>query len=215
MQKVNFNDWTLDKVDEAFGTQQSFHSEALQKWLAFSYNISAYEKKYLLQLQQPLIWGGDSWNEIELENKFISPLIMFSEIDSVQFSYFLERDINVIIDDYEINGRVDGMIASGFRNPKKPFFCMKEYKRQTDPNGDPKGQCLIAMLAAQKINDNHHPIYGCYIIGKTWCFMILEGKTYTMSNFFPADDEDIFNIYRILKGLKVNILEIISEINNY
>ena len=41
------------------------------------------------------------------------------------------------------------MIATGFRSPKKPYFCLNEYKRGTDPDDDPKGQALIAMLVAQ------------------------------------------------------------------
>jgi hypothetical protein len=111
----------------------------------------------------------------------------------------------VTIGDYELSGRVDGMIATGFRNPKKPYFCMNEYKRATDPNGDPQGQALIAMLVAQQLNENRKPMLGCFIVGSRWCFMALVGKEYAISHSFSFDDDDIFDIFRILKGLRHQI----------
>jgi hypothetical protein len=209
MIKSNFREWTLDKIEETFELQ--LH-DGLDAWLLTTYHISEYENRYLLQLQKSLLIGGDAWNEVELENKFISPLIMFADIENaMQFSYFLERELSAQILDFELTGRVDGMIATGFRNPKKPFFCINEYKRQTDPDGDPAGQCLIAMLVAQVQNENAFPIYGCYMIGKMWRFMILEGKSYTISKFYQSDDEEIFDIYRILKGLKAIIQKQIDK----
>lgn len=211
MHKSNFSDWTLDTIDEAFGTKQIFVSEKLNKWLSDEYEANEYERKYLLHLQSKLVLGGDSWNEVELENKFISPVFMFADFDNPEFSYFLERDMKTKIGEYEISGRIDGMIATGYRNPKKPFFCLNEYKKQRDPDGEPQGQCLIAMLAAQEKNQNQNPIYGCFIIGKFWRFMILEGTTYCMSKFYTADDEEIFDIFRILKGLKAIIEGFVRE----
>ncbi len=211
MHKSNFSDWTLDLIDEAFGTTQIDTSITLNNWLSCKYEPDAYDKKYLLLLQSKLVLGGDEWNEVELENKFISPVFMLADFDNRKFAYFLERDMKTTIGEYEISGRIDGMIATGFRNPKKPFFCMNEYKKQTNPDGDPKGQCLIAMMAAQEKNANNKPIYGCYVIGKVWCFIVLEGKEYAMSKFFKSDDEEIFDIFRILKGLKAIIEGFIQE----
>ena len=65
--------------------------------------------------------GVDNWNEAELENKFISPLIVFVGFDNERFAYFLERELRGVVGDYELMGRVDGMIASGFRNPHQPY----------------------------------------------------------------------------------------------
>ncbi len=214
MQKSNFSDWTLDKIDEAFGTIQMNNSNALTHWLSYKYEQNEHEQKNLLHFQSKLLLGGDEWNEVELENKFISPIFMFADFDNDKFAYFLEREMKADIGDYELVGRVDGMIATGFRNPKKPFFCLSEYKKQTDPGGDPKGQCLIAMMAAQAKNENDNPIYGCYVIGKFWRFILLEGKNYSLSKFYKADDEDIFDIFRILKGLKANIEALVNRMEN-
>jgi hypothetical protein len=71
MQKINFRDWTLDKIDRAFGTTQISKNPLLDKWLAYKYRLSAFERRYLKELQDTWYLGGDDWMEIELENKFI------------------------------------------------------------------------------------------------------------------------------------------------
>jgi hypothetical protein len=205
MIKSDFREWTLDKIDETFGMEQVAILPSLDTLLAFEYQVNDFEERYLKIIRDSYFLGGEDWNEVELENKIISPIFVFSGISSKAFSYFLERDLSVTIDEYELSGRVDGMIASGFRNPKMPYFCMNEYKKETDPNGDPKGQALIAMLTAQALNDNEYPVYGCYIVGRMWVFMALEGKKYAFSKSFTVDDDEIFDIYRILKSLKWHI----------
>ena len=154
MIQSNFKDWTLEKIDESFGLRQVFNTTLLDDLLNYNKEFSEFEIQYIKNLQAHFVLGGDDWNEVELENKFISPLIMFSSKPSELFSYFLERDLIMDIEDYHLSGRVDGMIASGFRSPKKPYFCLNEwsatrYKKGTDPNGDPRGQALISMLVAQ------------------------------------------------------------------
>jgi hypothetical protein len=206
MQKSNFREWTLDKIDEAFGLSQVNALPILDELLAFEYNLDDFEERYLSILRKNYLnYGGDNWNEAELENKLISPIIVFSEMDSKNFAYFLERELAITIDEYELSGKVDGMIATGFRSPKKPYFCLNEYKRGTDPNGDPQGQALIAMLVAQKLNNNHKPIFGSYVIGRHWYFMALVGTEYAISTDFSSVDEGLFDIYKILKGLKFQI----------
>jgi hypothetical protein len=206
MQRSYFRDWTLDKIDDSFKTTQVEELPILNELLNFEYQIDDFEQRYLSMLSKDYLnLGGDNWNEVELENKIISPVIVFSGIQNKKFSYFLERDLATTIDEFELSGRVDGMIATGFRSPKVPYFCLNEYKRQTDPDGDPQGQALIAMLVAQKINNNSKPIYGSYIIGRNWYFMALVGKEYAISKDFSCVDDEMFDIFRILKSLRVQI----------
>jgi hypothetical protein len=203
MKKINFRDWTLDKVEDVFAVEEVFNHPLLQDLAQFQYELSEYEKHYLDDLQKNYsLYGGEDWNEVELENKFISPLIVFSKMDSRHFGYFLERELSVTIGDYEIFGRVDGMIATGFRRPKKPYFCLHEYKKESDPSGDPRGQVLIAMLAAQEMNQDGKPIYGVYVTGKLWRFMVLTGTTYAFSKTYVADQDNINSIFKVLKGLR-------------
>ena len=209
MKKVNFLDWTLDKIDEAFGTVQIVAHPTLTEWLTFDYTVSEYQQHFLMDLQEALLIGVDDWNEVELENKFISPLIVLAKFDNRKMSYFMERELSVVLNEYELSGKVDGMIATGFRSPKKPYFCMNEYKRESDPTGDPRGQALIAMLAAQHLNEEQNIVFGCYIVGKSWRFMVLDKKEYAISKSFSADDDEILDIFRIMKGLREQIDKII------
>lgn len=212
MIQSNFKDWTLDKIDDAFGLHQIFKMNLLDELVSFPYQIQNYEQLYLEKLQSLFLLGGDEWNEVELENKIISPMIMLAATPNEKYAYFLERNLSATIAEYELTGRVDGMFASGFRSPKKPYFCLNEYKKGTDPDGDPKGQALIAMLVAQQMNDKNQPIFGCYIIGRIWYFMILQENNYIISNDYSCVTNDIFDIFRILKSLNHQI-EILIEHN--
>ena len=203
MIKSNFRDWTSDRIDEVFGTKQLDTHSALGEWMNTQSDILDWENQAIAQIQAPLIKGVIGWNEAELENKFISPMFVLAGVYGDEFGYFLERDLAATLDGYELSGRVDGMIATGVRNPKKPFFCLNEYKRFTDPDGEPQGQALISMLVAQELNElSDHVLYGCYVIGSNWYFMVLQERKYAISSSFSADGEDIYDIFRILKGLK-------------
>lgn len=205
MIQSNFREWTLEKIELTFGMRQVRHLAVLDELLRFPYALSDYEQQYLQGLQEVYQIGGDDWNEVELENKAISPLFVFAKIDNERFSYFLEREMRAQIGDYDLFGKVDGMIATGFRSPRKPYFCLNEYKRATDPNGDPRGQALIAMMVAQALNEGQEPILGCYIIGKFWAFMTLKDNEYMISEAYTFDANGIRDIYRVLKGIQAYI----------
>lgn len=215
MEKSNFREWTLEKVELTFGLVQVSKMEILEELLSYKFTPNEHQIYNLTELSKNYTeYGGDDWNEIELENKLISPVIVASGIDNKNFAYFLERELSATIDEYELSGKVDGMIATGFRSPRMPYFCLNEYKRGTDPYGDPRGQALIAMLVAQKLNNNgnqnaERPIYGSYIIGRNWYFMALVGKEYAISKDFSCVDDEIFDIFRILKSLRVQIEKIL------
>jgi hypothetical protein len=211
MIQSNFREWTLEKIELTFGMRQVRHLPVLDELLRFPYALSDYEQQYLQGLQEVYQIGGDDWNEVELENKAISPLFVFAKIDNERFSYFLEREMRAQIGDYDLSGKVDGMIATGFRSPRKPYFCLNEYKRATDPNGDPRGQALIAMMVAQTLNDSELPVLGCYIIGKFWAFMALQGNEYVISEAYTFDVNGIGDIYRILKGIQAYISQSIDK----
>jgi hypothetical protein len=202
MQTANFKDWTLTKLDKAFGLHQVWDSAKLGEWQAMQSPMDDFELKTILKLQHPLVRGGKAWNEVELENKFISPLILASGIEDTNIGYFLERPLKGIVGDYELSGIVDGLIATGFRDPDVPLSCMQEYKRSIDNSGSPDAQVLAAMLVARELNNRDKPIYGLFIVGLIWNFIVLEGSQYCISKDYKSDDEEIFAIFQMLKALK-------------
>jgi hypothetical protein len=202
MQKATFKDWDLDQLDKAFGLKQIWECNLLKKWENYAVEINEFEKESLLCFQKPLIRGGRAWNGAELKGKFISPLIMTAAIDDEQIGYFLERPLAGIIGDYELSGIVDGMIASGFREPETPYFCLHEYKRSIENQGTPDAQVLSAMLVAREFNQNKLPIYGLFVVGLDWFFMVLNGNEYAISRTYHADNEEIFAIFKMIKAVK-------------
>ncbi|MGB1241503.1 MAG: hypothetical protein ACPG49_03210, partial [Chitinophagales bacterium] len=46
------------------------------------------------------------------------------------------------------------------------------------------------------------PLYGVYTIGRLWFFILLEGKTYSESLAYDATQEDLLEIFCILKKVK-------------
>ena len=115
------------------------------------------------------------------------------------------------IKDIETNGEVDFMIASGEFEPKSPYFCLHEYKKEKNIDNDPLGQLLVAMMTAQSINKNEFPIYGAYVTGRNWFFLTLIGTNYCISNEYVATRNDINDIYRIMKAMKVIIENMINK----
>ena len=105
------------------------------------------------------------------------------------------------------------MVASGWREPELPFFVFQEYERNLDPNGDPAGQVLAAMLAGQSLNNGAFPIHGCYVVGRDWYFMALDGLDYATTRGHNAlDTDEPFDIFRILKALKQIVAERVSKL---
>ena len=70
------------------------------------------------------------------------------------------------------------------------------------------GQALAAMPIGQVINENRHPIYGCHVRGRDWCFMTLSDKQYCISRGFDTTTDDVYTIFRILRALKEIVIEL-------
>ncbi len=205
-----FKEWTLAKLDKRFGLEQVMENANLETWLKKPGDISDFERNSLLHLQQTLLFNIDNWNEQEYALHFIGPIFTLVNFSHRKFNIFAERYLAGTVDGDEMAGNPDGMVASGWREPEIPYFCLQEYKREKNPDGDPAGQCLAAMLVAQELNQNACPVYGCYILGRNWFFMILEGKHYAISNSYSATHDQVFDIFIILKTLKAMILEFVQ-----
>jgi hypothetical protein len=201
-QEKQFVTCTLKYMDKTFKTGRVKELPSLTEWLSIPVDISAFERQALLHYQQLLDFNVHDWNEYELDTHFIGPIFGLTNFSTIYFNHFSQRELDAVVDDIHLYGRVDGLIASGSREPEQPYFAFQEYKRRTDPNGDPAGQCLAAMLAGQTANNGAFPIYGCYVVGDSWRFMTLEGRQYATSPGYSATSDDLFDIFRILKALR-------------
>jgi len=209
MKKVNFRACTLAYLEDTFGLKPKKQLPDLTNWLTTKMDISNHEAQALNNLKDLLQENVHHWNERELSLHFIGPIfsiIHYTNIE-LQINLFAERLLVGVVADIELSGLPDGMIASGYRSPKKPYFTFQEYKKERDPHGDPAGQALAAMLVGQQLNETKHPIYGCYIVGRDWYFMTLVGQEYTISKGYDAATENIVDILKILKKLKKLVID--------
>jgi len=208
---LTFRECTLAMLDKTFGLHEVAEHPALKDWSERPADISDFEQQHLLMLRRKLRLNVHDWNETELGYNFIGPLMVLVDYTSEKFNFFAQRDFKGTVDGIEIGGRPDGMIASGFREPEKPYFCFQEYKKERDPEGDPAAQALAAMLTAQELNERRHPVYGAYIRGSLWAFMTLQGREYSISDPYVAVRDDIFDIFRILKSLRQIIADLVNS----
>jgi len=208
MEKLTFKQLTRNILKNRFGLVLNNQHELLTKWIELSQKqtISDFEEHSLKRLRKNLNLRSSAWNEFELSEWFIGPLLTLIEFDTEDITMFANRDITAVVKDCELSGKLDTMIATGFDEPIVPYFCFNEYKQQTDPNGNPQTQLLGAMMCAQELNNNQKPIYGIYIIGMDWRFVILKDNQWCESKKYIADDEEIFDIFKIIKALKEIIL---------
>jgi len=209
MKTMNFSEFDRELLEDIFGLQENEELSILLEWIEKSknYELDDYETKTIYLIQSRLKYRVDFWNEMELIENFISPLFSLINFTTKEYGLFSEREIKAVINDIELKGKPDVMIAKGRYSPKIPYFCFHEYKKEKEPNGEPQGQCLAAMVAAQELNNNSRPLYGVVVKGEKIQFLVLKGKEYAISNSYRTTDDEIFEIVKLLKHLKT-IIEI-------
>ncbi len=208
IQEKSFKECTLKYLDRTFNLEEIKMLPGLESWLNTAIEISEFECQQLSYLKDILDFNVHDWNEHELDSHFIGPIFTLVNYSSKKHNHFAQRDLEGVVEEIRLFGKPDGLVASGRREPETPYFAFQEYKRSLDPNGDPAGQALAAMLVGQILDERPKPIYGCYVVGQQWRFMVLEGKEYAISPDYSAITDEIFNIFRILKALKLIVIEL-------
>jgi hypothetical protein len=209
----NFQDWNSVDIALKLGVKKSAPTATLQHWLtAPSETIPESTAAQLDTLRARLDEVGTEWNEAELIHHFITPLLNSIAFLGTHYSSFLQRKIAAEVHQHRVQGIVDYMVATGVYEPEKPYFFIHEYKRFKGTEADPLGQLLITMLAAQQLNNDGQPLYGCYVFGAIWNFVLLEGNLYSHSQVFDArDKQELQIIWKILYHTKIIIEESIRQ----
>lgn len=208
-----FSQWTIEEVEETFGVKQESDNPNAQQWLQSPVIIAEHEQAQLEALRVKLIEHVYDWNEQELIVYFIGPLLTLVDFEGETYHPFFSREIVATYDDERLAGVVDFVVAAGQRSPKHPYFFIHEYKKEFDSSNDPLGQLLIAMVAAQLLNQDDRPIYGAYVIGRYWHFVFLAGKGYTVNPGYNAARAEIFDIFRALRNTRLRIDQAIQNLH--
>ncbi len=203
-----FSKWTIEEVEDEFHVVLHKQSDLLEKWMAPRSQPSKEEEKVLSELSETLqdrVWD---WNEDELKICFIARLLHLADFEHGDYRPFFSREISAVHNEEKLSGTVDFMVAWGKRSPKRPLFFINEHKKEHDSSGDPLGQLMIAMVAAQKVNNDDNPVYGAYVMGRYWHFTVLHGLSYAVHTGLNAADEGIRQIFGVLR----NVREIIEDL---
>jgi hypothetical protein len=206
MIKRPFEQWLSEDVEIEFGINQLNSLQSLAKWLEVQSNMPLSDA--VETLRNSLLDNVTTWNEDELKMLFIAPfLIHFGFNNPPHYRIFTQRLFTLTTPTVEASGKIEWLIALGKQTPKKPFFFLQEYKPEKNSGNDPLGQLLIAMVDVQTLNENPtKPLYGCYIIGRFWFFVVLEDKQYGVSRAYDATQiDDLTAMVEILQKIKINI----------
>ncbi len=207
----SFETWTLEDLELTFGLTKIKETPILTQWLSATTTISEKVKEDIVYFQELLTECGNTWNEDELKMHFIGPFLMLVKFTTNHFKSFTQRMLQCTINDIEVSGKVDFMVATGKQKPRNPFFFIHEYKPARRAVNDPDGQLLIEMLAAQTLNQDHRPLFGVVVEGKLWSFVVLEGKNYIISQSYDCTKDEIYQIYAILCKVKDYIEAFLAE----
>lgn len=208
-----FEKWLTQEIKQTFNLEEVKNHPILTHWLSSDELVTDEEKRKIELLRQRLEGKINYWNEDELKFFFISEYVnIVSFINSDIYSSFSQRTISATAKDVKgenitLRGRVEWMVATGEQVPLEPFFFIHEYKPQikSTPN-DPQGQLLISMYATQQINTRKHPLYGIYVLGRLWYFVVLKGQEFSVSAPFDVlRPNESVQIIAILKKCKIYI----------
>ena len=129
--------------------------------------------------------------EDELKMYFISPLLRIVNFKEDRvYRAFFQRNLKATVQGISLFGIVDMFVATGYQKPLNSYFFIHQYKQERKRDNDPLGQLVAEMLAAQEINNDSLPLYGCYVVGRQWYFVILQGTEYMESKPYDAGDKD-------------------------
>lgn len=225
IQEKTFQQWTVDDIRFELGITEKEKCQWLDDWLDATTELSDEETFITNRLLKKAKNYVEVWNEQELQTKFIAPITELVDFDNLEyyFSAFAERSLEATYNNIQLKGKVDWMVAIGKSNPHFPFFFIHEYKRQKGTSNDPKGQLVTSMLAAHILNqtppkptlfnpfpthDKNMPVYGCYIIGRWWFFVVLYKNEYCESQPYDSiDPKQLNKIIAILKKQKNMIID--------
>jgi hypothetical protein len=202
----SFETWTYEEVEDVFGIVPKRNNMEFEEWLKGEGCEPDDSKRELLDEYRNLLFDEvKNWNEDELKLFFIGPVLASVNFNTSYFKPFTQRTLSVQHGDISASGKVDFLLAKGKLTPKIPYFCLHEYKQENRRDNDPLGQLLIGMVAAQAKNANDLPVYGCYVSGRNWFFVMLKSENYFLSDAYVATSEDIYQIFAILKKCKTLI----------
>ena len=196
--------WEEGLIIKTFGLTKIFENfPLLNAWLTVENDLDATDIQLLEKRRQKLIRSMSGWNEETLKMKFIAFILDMVEYDSDEFEGTFDAEMKGVVQGQRLSVIADYAVSKatyGFK--EQPYFYFHEYKPRKKAN-DPFAQVLLAMLIAQDRTEQVKRLYGCAVMGENWYFMVLDNKTYSISNAFVSTNPDgLQQILLILRKFK-------------
>ena len=184
-------------------------SPLMQEWTSVSTTLLEWEQYLFDKITDKLLSKIVGWNEEMLKMNFISPVLLLGNlVETEQYKTYYEATIEATVDNYFLKTKADMMIATGIlERAETPYFYFQEYKKVKEPKGDVTAQLIEAFLISMEKNKNGKPMYGCTVTGQIWEFVIMENRTYSISQYYDCTkNDDLMQIIAMLRKFK-EILE--------
>ncbi len=198
----NFSDMNFKIIREILDIDIVLDQTIFNEWFAYKYEISDYEHKFLTTLIESHKYNLQYYNEVQLKSQFITPLLNSVNFITKNFRGWYERDLTGIVNNYELKGNTDFMVATGKLEPKKPFFFIQEFKKNLTKS-NPLEQLLAEMAVAMEINKTNI-LRGTYNVGKMWNFIVLEKTKQNKYQYYESKSLDCSEIDE-LKQIYINL----------
>ncbi len=201
--KLNFGKITLQDLQSFVKISEVDDAKAFEKWFSFDYELNSQEKLFIQELQETNKPRIDYYLEEELKAKMIIPMtnqIKFHKSNKANDWY--ERSLEAVINEVLLTGNPDFMVAGGVEAPEKPYFFIQEYK-QTLGSIHPKNPLLAEMMVAMEHNKETE-MKGAFIIGRSWCFVILKKIALHEYIYHISYDFSVFKMHE-LEGIYKNL----------
>ncbi len=183
-----------------------YQTPLMQEWLEVENPIfNVVEQGIFDQKFQEALLKIAGWSEEDLKMKFIAFILELGHLkDEKGIIGYFDKLIWAKVEGIMLKVKSDFMLAKGFLDlHQNPYFHFQEYKPNKKPTGDSMAQLIEAFLIGQAKNEKPIPLYGVEIVGKSWNFVIMEGKEYCVSPTFVATEkDDLLRIIAVLRHFK-------------
>ncbi len=204
---IVFRNCTLKKLMQVVNIKKLKKHSKFYEWFSYDYKISEKEKDFFLELIDIHELHLSSYSEQKLSIRFIGAIL-----NQINFHYENVKDwygseISCELNGFILKGKPDLIVATGIDEVEEPYFFIQEYKKSINPSGNPEYQLIAGMITAMELNKKNK-IYGSFIVGRIWQFVILEklengNYEYFVSYTFDSlRFQDLKQIYKNLQGVK-------------
>ena len=155
-------------LDIKFVNKENIFNELFE----YKYTISDYENKFLNDWLDIHKFYLKYYTTFQLQSQFINLLLSIVNFNTDNLKSWHEYEISSTINNYELKGEIDFILASGVDKPINPYFIITKFNH-LNKNNTALSQLLAGMLVVMtKYSTNF--LYGVYNVGKMWNFVILE-----------------------------------------